>query len=399
MAGEVVFTVARLNEYADRILKSDPRLRSIKVSGELSGVKRHTSGHLYFNLVDDEASVSCVMFRYAAAKLTLSLEEGMRVVVRGSVGIFMKDGRFQLYVESIKADGQGELYRQFLLLKDKLQAEGVFSNQRPIPFLPRSVGVATSETGAAVHDIVTVIKRRFPRMNILLAPCQVQGDAAPKEICAAIRALQRFEKCDVIIVGRGGGSYEDLSCFNDEDVARTIFASKIPVVSAVGHEVDFTIADLAADLRAPTPSAAAELVCPEYADLEHELKYNTEQLSENTKAALNKAKSSLAGILDSAALANPKHVLKLMGEKLHGQESIMTKRAQSALGLYREKLSGSCERLRALDPKNVLLRGYSIVTDENGHILSDASKLSANDKVGITFASGSASAVISEIKQ
>lgn len=398
MAGETVFTVAKLNEYASRILANDPRLRSIKVSGEISGFKRHSSGHLYFSLKDPDAVISCVMFRSAAAKLAFEPRDGMQVVVHGSVSIFPRDGKYQLYADGMRVSGEGELYRQFLLLKERLGAEGLFENERPIPALPRTIGVATSETGAALHDIVTVTRRRFPGMNILLAPCRVQGEGAPKEIAAAVRALNRFPECDVIIAGRGGGSYEDLSCFNSELVTRAIAASRVPVVSAVGHETDFTIADFAADLRAPTPSAAAELCCPVYAELFCNVSDAREEAEEIVKERLFNAFSGLAALRDSAAMTNPKHALGIMKNRLELVVGRADSCVKTAVMAAEAGLEARTEKLRALSPGAVLKRGYSIIEDDKGAVIADITGLSPDKKVRLVMAGGAASAVVKEIE-
>ena len=398
MAGETVFTVAKLNEYANRILANDPRLRSIKVSGEISGFKRHSSGHLYFSLKDPDAVISCVMFRSAAAKLGIQPRDGMQVVVHGSVSIFPRDGKYQLYADSMRVSGEGELYRQFLLLKERLGAEGLFDNERPIPALPRVIGVATSETGAALHDIVTVTRRRFPGMNVLLAPCRVQGEGAPGEIAAAVRALNRFPECDVIIAGRGGGSYEDLSCFNSELVARAIAASRVPVVSAVGHETDFTIADFAADLRAPTPSAAAELCCPVYAELFGSVSDLKEEAEGMVRERLFTAFSGLAALMDSAAMSNPKHAVGIMKNRLELVAGRADALAKTALMAAEAGLEARREKLRALSPAAVLKRGYSMVEDENGAVIADITGLSPEKKIRLVMAGGAASAVVEDVE-
>ena len=399
MAGETVYTVTRLNEYAGSILKNDPRLRSIRVSGEISGFKRHSSGHLYFNLKDESSVISCVMFRSAAAKLDFVPREGSNVIVRGSVSIYAKDGKYQLYAEGMKETGEGELYRQFLLLKTKLEAEGVFENSRPLPALPRMIGIATSESGAALHDIVNITRRRFPKMNLLLAPCQVQGAAAPCEIAAAVRALQRFPEVDVIIVGRGGGSYEDLSCFNDERVARAIFESRIPVVSAVGHETDFTIADFAADLRAPTPSAAAELCCPVYADMLYTVGIERENIESTARGAITETRRALMGVTGSAAMANPKHTIGLMRERLGNLKSTVDLSAKTALMSAEERLQSRLDNLKALSPEAVMERGYSLVMDANGNVIRSVSQLKKGQNIGIRMAGGKARASVTEIEQ
>lgn len=399
MAGETVFTVARLNEYAASILSNDIRLKSVRVSGEISGFKRHSSGHLYFNLKDPAAVISCVMFRSNALRLGVEPRDGMRVIVQGSVGIYPRDGKYQLYVNGMKPDGEGELYRQFLELKAKLESAGFFSEERKrrIPVLPRTIGVVTSETGAAIRDIVTVTRRRFPTMNILLAPCQVQGPGAPKEISAAIRALQRFPECDVMIVGRGGGSYEDLYCFNDESVAMAIASSRIPVVSAVGHETDFTIADFVADRRAPTPSAAAELCCPVYEELLESVISAERELQRTAQASVAASWSDLERLRGSAAMSNPHHAVALLGERLGALVSAAESTVRSALSGAAERLEGKKGKLLALSPREVLLRGYSIITDEKGNIINSVSALKPEEKVGINMADGSASAQITEV--
>ena len=397
MPGETIFTVTKLNEYASRILQNDPRLRSIRVSGEISGFKCHSSGHLYFNLKDEGAVISCVMFRSAASKLPFSPRDGLNVVVRGSVSIYAKDGKYQLYAEGMREAGEGELYRRFLLLKAKLEAEGLFENSRPLPALPRTIGVATSATGAALQDIVNIVRRRFPSMNLLLAPCQVQGPSAPREIAAAVRALRRFRQVDVIIVGRGGGSYEDLSCFNDEQVARAIASSPVPVVSAVGHETDFTIADFAADLRAPTPSAAAELCCPVLADLESALRSAASEMEMNASDRLSYSRSALDMLLSGAAMANPKHSLEIRRERLASAGREADTRMKTALLSAQQSLSAMREKLHALSPAAVMDRGYSIVVDKHGEPIAGAGDLEIGQDIGVIMSGGRAKATVRQI--
>ena len=399
MAGEFVFTVSKLNEYADRVLKNDPRLRSVKVSGEISGFKRHSSGHLYFNLKDSDAVISCVMFRSAAASLKLDPADGMQVVVRGSVSIYPRDGKYQLYAEGMKSEGAGELYMKYLLLKDKLEREGVFKNERELPVLPRCIGVATSRTGAALHDIITVTRRRFPAMRILLAPCQVQGESAPKEIISAINALQRFPNCDVIIVGRGGGSYEDLYCFNDESLARAIASSRVPIVSAVGHETDFTIADFAADRRAPTPSAAAEICCPVLADIEASLEGAKEAMESAASSRLKDARMGLESLLGSSAMSNPGHAVALLRERLISKTGSLSAQVRTAMLSAWSSLTAKQERLKAIGPMEVLSRGYAIISDSEGGLIGSAKALSEDMPVNIRLYDGRASALITGVEK
>lgn len=399
MAGELVFTVSKLNEYASRVLSNDPRLRSIRVSGEISGFKRHSSGHLYFNLKDEGAVISCVMFRSNAASLSIQPKDGLKVVARGSVNIYPRDGKYQLYVEGMRTEGTGELYQQFLLLKDRLESEGLFANNRPIPFLPKSIGVVTSPTGAALQDILNIIRRRFPKMNVVLAPCQVQGENAPSEIVSAINALQASGLCDVMIVGRGGGSYEDLYCFNDERIARAVFSSRIPVVSAVGHETDFTIIDFAADLRAPTPSAAAELCCPKYSEMEFTLRSLRDSVEGVMIGGLKDARAELERLEHSSALRDPHYTLGIYRERLRMKLQLLDSRSRSVLMNTESKLYGTLERLKTLDPENVIKRGYSIVTDSEGNIVKSAAELKPDAEIGVRMKDGSLSARIIDIER
>ena len=265
----LTLTVSQLNEYVRRSLASDPMLHGLCLTGELSNFKRHTSGHWYFTLKDEEAAINCAMFRQAAMGVRFRPENGQRVRLFGSVGLYARTGSYQFYADAMEPDGLGELYLRFEALKQKLAAEGLFdpSLKKPLPLLPRGVGIVTSRTGAVVHDIARVSWLRYPGMPLYLCPVKVQGEGAAAEIAAAIRLLDAFADVDVMIVGRGGGSMEDLWAFNEEVVARAIARCHTPVVSAVGHETDVTIADFVADVRAPTPSAAAELAVPEQAAL------------------------------------------------------------------------------------------------------------------------------------
>jgi len=358
-------SVTELNEYARRLLAGDPLLRNVEVSGEISGYKHHYSGHRYFYLKDENARVQCVMFRQNAMGLDFAPADGMRVVARGAASLFTRDGSYQLYVSAMRKAGQGDLFARFEALKKKLQAEGLFdpARKRPIPTLPRVIGVATSETGAAIRDILQIARRRNPNAGILVAPCAVQGASAAGEIVRAIERLNRQGEADVLLVGRGGGSMEDLWAFNEEPVARAIAASRIPVISCVGHEIDFTIADFVADLRAPTPSAAAELAVPVLAELQAALDDTVKRLSralENgqrmRRLKLDRACAASAMQRPSEALIAPRRAaLELAGD-----------RASRALPLTQQKartrLEHAAASLRALDPSAVLERGYAVVS-------------------------------------
>ena len=391
---ETVLSVSTLNEYVSRLLENDLRLRSIRVSGELTGFKRHSSGHLYFSLKDENALIRCVMFRSSAAKLGFEPSDGMQVVLSGSVSLYVKDGQYQFYATGMRPSGEGELYKQFIELRDKLEHEGLFARKRKIPFLPRCVGVVTSETGAAFHDIRTVIARRFPNMRILLAPAQVQGMGAAKTIIDGIGILNGVEEVDVIIVGRGGGSYEDLSCFNDESLARAIFASEKPVVSAVGHEIDFTIADFVSDLRAPTPSAAAELCVPEFDTLVCSISDRQKRMFEMVDARLSSAKQQLKLLSSDSVLKKPTAMLDIKREILNSTVRLLEQRAGEAITGAYMRLENLEQRLEALNPFAVLKRGYAIVLRDSGKTLCRACDAYVGEKLSIRFDDGSLEATV-----
>lgn len=395
MIAETVYTVSLLNEYVNTLLKNDVRLRSIKVSGEISGFKIPSSGHLYFSLKDENALIRCVMFRSYAQGLSFLPENGMKVVLTGSVSMYVRDGQYQFYATGMKKAGEGELYREFLELKAKLEKEGLFDRKRPIPKLPRCVGLATSKTGAAVHDMLTVIKRRFPMMDIIIADASVQGANAPKALIEALSLLNETGKPDVIIIGRGGGSYEDLSCFNDEGLARAIYASRIPVVSAVGHEIDYTIADFAADMRAATPSAAAETVVPVYDEISERILNLRAALDKNALNALETAKRRLSVQKNTSVLANPKRLSEMKRQHLNFIEQTLNGAAGEAIASAYAALDAAAQSLEAMNPQNVLKRGYAIIRDAGGNFIKSVSDAFAGQDLTITVADGSFDAAVS----
>ena len=359
-----VLTVSQLNEYVRRLLAGDPLLHSVKVMGEISGFKRHFSGHLYFSIKDEDARVQCVMFRQKALGLSFEPRDGMRVVLYGSASLFPRDGAFQLYADAMRQEGAGELYLRFEALKKKLQAEGLFdpARKRPLPLWPRTIGVVTSRTGAVLRDICRVARRRNPHIDILLCPASVQGPGAAAEIVEAIERMNAYGKADVLLVGRGGGSMEDLWPFNEEIVARAIAASRIPVVSCVGHETDFTIADFAADERAATPSAAAEIAVPELAEAAASVKDSRERMLTALSRRLALEKARLGALERSAAMADP--VRLLVGQR-RDAVSRLDMRMQAAMEkrLEREKgkLNAVSRTLAGVSPRSVLARGFAAV--------------------------------------
>ena len=398
-ANHAALSVSELNEYARRLLAGDPLLRAVEVTGEISGYKHHYSGHRYFSLRDEASRVQCVMFRQIAMGLDFTPADGMRVTVRASASIFPRDGSFQLYVNSMRQAGQGDLYLRFEKLKRKLMAEGLFdpARKREIPRMPRVIGVATSKTGAAIRDIIQVARRRNPGVGILLAPCAVQGAGAAEEIVRAIERLNEHGGCDVILAGRGGGSIEDLWAFNEEIVARAIATSKIPVISCVGHEVDFTIADFVADLRAPTPSAAAELAVPEIAQLRQDLSAVLLRLGGALQSAQRIRRLSLQRLTDSAVLKSPRQALiaprKTALDQLEG-------RFKAAMPVVmersRHRLNALEASLRALNPEAVLERGYAVVR-QNGKVLENAIGADVNAPIVVQLKDGELTANIASV--
>lgn len=357
-----VLSVTELTRIVKERLVTDPRLTGVAVRGEISNFKHHGSGHMYFTLKDAASRIRCVMFRTNNARLRFRPEDGLKVIAQGDVGVYEAAGDYQLYVRSLVPAGQGELALAFEQLKARLAAEGLFdpARKRPLPFLPRRVGVVTSLHGAALRDILSVIRRRFPSMPVIVAPAVVQGDEGPESVVRAIERINRREGVDVLIVGRGGGSLEELWTFNDERVARAIAASRIPVISAVGHETDFTIADFAADRRAPTPSAAAEMAVPEEATLRAALGSLAERLKRSVQRQLEQRRDRLDAVCRRPSLARPERLLdqwrQRVDDGVQGLALAMSGRLEAAGG----RLALAAGKLDALSPLATLGRGYAI---------------------------------------
>lgn len=389
---QYVGTVSQINEYVNTLLTRDPLLTGIGVRGEISGFKRHGSGHLYFTLKDEGAQIRCVMFRQYAMMMDFRPVDGVTVTAFGSISLYVKDGQYQLYVKSMQEQGEGELYRRFLLLKTRLQASGLFDEQhkKRIPSLPRCVGVITSDTGAVFHDIKTVIRRRFPGMNILLCPVRVQGVGAAEEIAAAITRMNRDQRADVLIVGRGGGSIEDLWAFNEEVVARAIYTSELPIISAVGHETDFTIADFVADMRAPTPSAAAEIAVPEEARLREELKMKLNLINRSAVSAIQERRRRVITTASSGVFARLEFEIAQQKQKLVYAKQILRHSVIGQAKEFRQKILNSADRLNALDPYRVLGRGYAMVTDTQGKIISGVGEMVPDQEARLILHDGRA---------
>lgn len=395
---KAVWTVTSLTRHIGGLLEADDALADVTVSGEISNFKHHSSGHMYFTLKDAQSVIKCAMFRSANSRMRFRPEDGMRVLVHGNVSVYGPGGIYQLYPDRMEPDGIGSLYLAFEQLKAKLEREGLFSDglKRPLPLLPRRVGVVTSPTGAVLRDIRNVLFRRFPRATLVLAPAAVQGQDAPAQLMQALTRLATVPDVDVIVLARGGGSLEDLWPFNDEALARAIRACPIPVVSAVGHETDFTIADFVADLRAPTPSAAAELVMPDEEGLRALLTDTLSRARHAMRRRMEMERLRLDRMAGRPIFRNPLAVLDVHRQRIDGlqqraRQSITTRmeRNRSVVGNYAGKLD-------ALSPLRVLARGYAIVSDETGSTISRISRLHVGDRVRLRLMDGTASARIEE---
>jgi len=385
-------TVTELNNRIKRLIEQDPILAEVCVRGELSNYKIYSSGHHYFTLKDSESSLRCVMFKSSASKLRFRPENGMGVTVCGRVSVFPRDGAYQLYCSTIMPEGRGDLQIAFEQLKAALDAEGLFSTEhkKPLPLMPDKIAIITSGSGAAVHDMIRILGHRWPMSKVLILPVRVQGVEAPAEIAGAIRYANEFKVADLIITGRGGGSIEDLWAFNDERVARAIYASQIPVISAVGHEPDVTISDYVADRRASTPSNAAEIAVPDWRDVFNKL----QNFDIRSTQALRKKLTALRDRLDSlstkrvmldplAQIDNRRLLLDHVRERLSSAQEL--KISQS-----RQKFLRLTSALDAMSPLKVMTRGYTIASDGKGKILKSTADLSVGDKLSLRFADGSA---------
>ena len=392
---DLTLSVSKLNEYVNSLLSNDLRLRSVKVKGEISALKlQQGSGHLYFTLKDETAVIRCIMFASKVASLRFEPADGMKVIASGKVEIYSPSGQYSFNVTGMQQAGEGELYRQFVETSNRLRALGLFDRKRPIPSLPKCVGVVTSDTGAALHDITSVIRRRFPCMDIVVAPAAVQGKNAPSELIRALEAVNNDARADVIIIGRGGGSYEELSCFNDEQLAYAVFNSRIPVISAVGHEVDFTIVDFVSDLRAPTPSAAAEICVPVYSELTEALNTVRSTLNGAAMQRIDMLKLNLMLTSETSALSDPSSIFTDRIRRINDMAVNMKHALERHFGELCSKHETRTEKLMALNPNAVLSRGYAIVKSENGQFLRSISDAEVNDRVEIILSDGKLNARI-----
>ena len=400
MAREVL-SVGQINEYIRSLMDRDQNLTGLAIRGEISNYKVYPSGHHYFTLKDESGALKCVMFRGSAVGLKFHPENGMKVVAMGRISVFPRDGAYQLYCTGMIPDGVGDLYIAFEQLKKKLQAQGLFdpAHKKPIPKYPKCICIITSEAGAAVHDMLRILRKRYPMVRVRLLPVRVQGAEAPDEIASAIRYANYYQLGDLLIVGRGGGSIEDLWAFNDERVALAIYASQIPIISAVGHEPDVTISDFVADLRAATPSNGAELAVPDRESLQQTLDSFQSSMESVISKRLSNARRHLKMLADSSALKGPEAALTIRKDRISHLHHRLVAAQERITGRSRNRFAACTAKLDALSPLKVLGRGYSITQNENGTVLRSVSHAAVGDKVRITLADGSLSACVEDVKE
>lgn len=396
-----VLSITQVNEYIRGKMDQDQLLVQLAVRGEISNYKMYPSGHHYFTLKDENAALKCVMFKANAARLRFRPENGMKVIAMGRITVYPRDGAFQLYCSAMSMDGVGDLYAAFEQLKAKLAAQGLFApeHKKPLPPFPGTIGIVTSSAGAAIHDMLRILNKRYPLTRVRLFPVRVQGAEAPGEIAAAIRYANHYRLADLLIVGRGGGSIEDLWAFNDERVAYAIYESCIPIISAVGHEPDVTISDYVADLRAATPSNAAELAVPDQAALLQNMDAAASAMASALAGRLRHARQRLAVLSQSPALISPTGYLEQRGKNLEHLKTRLIAAQTQQLQHKRQRFIAATSKLDAMSPLKVLSRGYSIVNADNGNILRSVYQTAPGGKIRVTLSDGSLSAVVAEVKE
>jgi len=392
-----ILTVSDTNKYIKDMMTKDFILSNLWVKGEISNFKNHYSGHLYFTLKDEKSLIKCVMFRAQASMLKFSPEDGMKAIVRGSVSVYERDGQYQLYADEIQPDGMGSLYIAFEQLKKKLKQEGLFdeSRKRSLPYMPASIGVVTSSQGAAVRDIINIISRRFRNINVRICPVQVQGDQAAGQIVLALELLNRLDNVEVIILARGGGSLEELWAFNEEIVARGIYKSRIPVISAVGHETDFTISDFVADVRAPTPSAAAELAVPERSMVENNLASLLARIRNAAARRIGTDRMLLGKLSNSVTFRRPYNRIFQERMRLDVQSRYMQKAYEKYIDAGSKGLAILTAKLDSLSPLSSLARGYSIVRSQKDNtLIKSVNGVDKGDRLEINVSDGRIECVV-----
>ena len=385
-----IYAVSEVNQYVKNLIEGQPELSHILIRGELSNYKVYASGHHYFTLKDEDGVLRCVMFKGSAMKLRFRPSDGMKVIASGRISVYPRDGAYQLYCTQLSADGVGDLYVAFEQLKEKLYKEGLFdpAHKKPLPLFPKQIAIVTSGSGDAVHDMIRILRRRYPLAKVLLLPVRVQGAEAPAEIVGAIRYANRWQLGDVLITGRGGGSLEDLWAFNDERVARAIYDSEIPVISAVGHEPDVTISDFVADRRASTPSNAAEIAVPDMTELLRGLQNSENRLVQAELNLLERGNRKLQYLADKRAFTDPTAIFQDRRQQLDYLQEKMAAAARMQLEQRHRKFGQLTAKLDALSPLQVLGRGYALAQSEDGTLLRSAKQVDAGAQIRVRLREG-----------
>lgn len=390
-----VLSVSQLNFYIKSLLENDTRLNVVFLTGEISNFKDHySSGHIYLSLKDEKSVIRAVMFAGNARRLMFKPEDGMKVICRGRVAVYEPTGQYQLYIEDMQPDGIGALTLAFEQLKKSLAEKGLFesSHKKPIPKFPKTIGIITSPTGAAVQDIRNILNRRFPCVDIVMCPVLVQGDSAPEQLIKAVKTLDEYNACDVIIIGRGGGSIEDLWAFNSEELAYAIYDCRIPVISAVGHETDFTICDFVSDLRAPTPSAAAELAVPDMKELFSSYQTQLQFLNSCIDVKFKNCNNIITDLRRRLSLVSPQNTISEYERKLENHLAFAEKFITDKISASENNIKNLASKLESLNPVSVLSRGYSIA-EKDGQVISSKNQLNKDDKFTLEFSDGKITAI------
>lgn len=389
-------TVTQLNEYVKSLLDASTFLSKVYIKGEISNFKNHYTGHFYFTLKDEKSTLKAVMFSSYASKLNFVPEDSMQVLVSGRISVYPRDGIYQIYAESMEPLGKGALYAAFEQMKARLEAKGYFDSihKKPIPQFPRKIGIITSPIGAAVADMKNIISRRYPLTEICIYPALVQGEGAVADLCEGLKYFDNDDTCDVIIIGRGGGSIEDLWAFNEEKLATAVFNCNTPVISAVGHETDFTICDFVADLRAPTPSAAAELAVPDSKELANFLISCHSRLYTAMSGFISAKKSQLDVLLSKKCFASPLYMTERINDELAGLDRRISHSIEVILESDKQKMESVASRLSALNPLEILSRGYAAVFNEEKNVVSTVKNIKEDDVLELRFADGKAKAKV-----
>lgn len=393
--------VSEVNNYIKRVFQTDMILSNISIEGEISNFKHHYSGHMYFNLKDEKGKIKCVMFKSDNEKLIFNPKEGMKIIATGYISLYEREGEYQFYIRHMKESGVGDLYREFEDLKKKLKDEGIFdeSHKKAIPFIPKTIGVVTSATGAAIRDIINVIRRRYPPCNIVVYPSLVQGQDAPKEICRGLEYLDNRDDIDLIIVGRGGGSIEELFSFNSEELARLIFDMETPVISAVGHETDFTITDFVADLRAPTPSAAAELCVPDIHHLTSNINDIYDKLYTSINSFISKHYREIAYLRKNIDYFNPLTSLRQREQDLDSIFKDLNYAIENKISRQKNELNIIKSNIDFLNPLLAIKKGYGLLTDKDDKSIHSIKDININDEIYINLIDGKIEAMVSGLKE